>query len=59
MYKLDVDLEKRIQQITVLFNAGFISPSNFLDPTRDIRNEEQAGVLEYNFTDDEISEYWN
>lgn len=56
MYKLDVDLEK---QITELSNACFISPSNFLDPTQDIRNEKQAEVLEYYVTDDEMSEYWN
>ena len=59
MYKLDIDLEERKRQIEKLFDAGFISPSNFLDLTRDIRNEEQAGVLEYNATDDEMSEYWN
>lgn len=59
MYKLDVDLEKRIRQIEEMFDAGLMSPSIFLDMVQDIRNEEQVGVVEYNFTDDEIDEYWN
>ena len=59
MYKLDIDLEERKRQIEKMFDAGLISPSIFLDMVQDIRNEEQVGVVEYNATDDEMSEYWN
>ena len=59
MYKLDVDLEKRKRQIEEMFDAGLISPSIFHDMVQDIRNEEQVGVVEYNATDEEMSEYWN
>lgn len=59
MYKLDIDLEKRERQIEMMFDTGLISPSIFFDMVQDIRNEEQVGVLEYNATDDEMSEYWN
>lgn len=59
MYKLDIDLEERKQQIEMMFDAGLIGPSIYHDMIQDIRNEEQVGVLEYNATDDEMSKYWN
>ena len=59
MYKLDIDLEKRKRQIEMMFDTGLISPSIFFDMVQDIRNEEQVGVLEYNATDEEMSEYWS
>lgn len=59
MYKLDIDLEKRERQIEMMLDTGLISPSIFFDMVQDIRNEEQVGVLEYNATDEEMSEYWN
>lgn len=59
MYKLNIDLEERKRQIKALFNVGLISTSTYIEQLQDIRSEEQAGVLEYNVTDEEMSEYWS
>jgi len=57
MYK--VDLEERKRQVRDLFDKGLINTGMYLRWIRDILTEQEIGVLTYEPTDEELSEYWS
>ncbi len=57
MYK--VDYEERKRQVRDLFDKGLINCGMYLSWIRDILAEQLIGVLTYEATDEELSEYWS
>lgn len=57
MYK--IDLEERKRQVRDLFDKGLINTGMYLRWIRDILTEQEIGVLTYEPTDEELSEYWS
>lgn len=57
MYK--VDLEERKRQVRDLFDKGLINCGMYLSWIRDILTEQKIGILDYQPTDEELSEYFS